>query len=218
MKNLLILISIGILIFGVVGQANALSFSEDFEAPYASTLGDFPAGWNFTPIDSSHRSGVYDPTSTQYTGLATGETVVWINPASSRNQISRYLGENLILGSAYSFKVDVGWRDDRTTKPLYELVFGAKINSVWTELATFGNADADLTKGQFVQVDLQYLATGFAASDVLGEIGIQLRSAGGGQVNFDNISVTSAVPEPATLLLLGSGLAGLGIFGRRRKK
>jgi hypothetical protein len=28
----------------------------------------------------------------------------------------------------------------------------------------------------------------------------------------------SAVPEPATLLLIGSGLLGLGVFGRKRFK
>jgi hypothetical protein len=31
-------------------------------------------------------------------------------------------------------------------------------------------------------------------------------------------SDTSAVPEPITLLLIGSGLLGLGVFGRKRFK
>lgn len=58
------------------------------------------------------------------------------------------------------------------------------------------------------------VAASFSSSDKLWAFA-SIDHAGAGNTSF-NYEV-KGVPEPGTLLLLGSGLAGLGIFARRRK-
>jgi len=59
---------------------------------------------------------------------------------------------------------------------------------------------------------------GFIADMPYTQVQFRAGSAGGTQetYNLDDLSYANAVPEPATFVLIGAGLLGLGILGRRR--
>lgn len=81
------------------------------------------------------------------------------------------------------------------------------------------NHDGFLTSTFF---DEQYFLSNLSQSDENAWIEFALveslsTETQGTRINLDNV-VISSVPEPSTMLLLGTGLAGLALYGRKRKK
>ncbi len=78
---------------------------------------------------------------------------------------------------------------------------------------------ADFGSGfQFIQnvvvsaIDTAFGADVFAGSATAGVVRLEFQSG----VAIDNLGISAVVPEPGAMLLLGTGILGLGLFGRRR--
>jgi hypothetical protein len=96
----------------------------------------------------------------------------------------------------------------------YDLI-GSRRGQTDSATVTFGSytqevtlTSSDVSSGIVVDVPVTVTTPGYLtfASDTTGNVGLVL----------DNVSVSTAVPEPAAFSLLGFGLAGVG-FMRRRK-
>ncbi len=174
---------------------SAVLFSDNFEA---DTVGEGAALTNWSV------SGAVDVVTT-FPG--DGKQVDLSSPAfSGISTIETLSGFNLVAGQSYTLAFDYGTKSDG-----FE-IFTFGIGSFGGGLINWGSAMADLISTSF---------TFTAVADVVGaKLSFSSFVGGGEGFSIDNVSLESLspVPLPPAVLLLGSGLMGLGALGRKRKK
>jgi hypothetical protein len=90
---------------------------------------------------------------------------------------------------------------------------------------SFGDSTPPLTEVTFSSPILNFgtvvsqswgLSFGSPANWTIGPGGFLNSNTGGGVVTFDGVPTPTGIPEPATMLMMGSALVGLGMLGRKR--
>lgn len=189
MRRLLLIASVLVVVFGTVGMATAADVTFDFEA--------LSSGASSTAI-SAYMTGLY---GSAVTVSATGSP-------EAEGGFFTLLGPDKYIES----------EPDRADQAII-ITFATPISAVsfdWGSALDDFYADADGVN--FFFDDYNLIKTGSTSFVFATPVySLSFHDGGIGEIGIDNLKVTS-VPEPGTLVLLGSGLLGLVGYGRKRLK
>jgi|GEM_PF-4799341 len=172
--------------------------------------------WEHYGTGGIESHGIWAPTSNILTTTNANEGYIgYLRNGTLTQNLDWVVIENVI----YTLGIDIGNRSDQDPFPDYSIALLAGDN----ELVRWENPITP-EDGVFESLVLSYALTDDYFSNFGGEyLSLEIASSGT-QLNFDNVwltnddhvAKTTPTPEPITLILMGSGMAGLAIFGRKR--
>ena len=153
--------------------------------------------YNFGPIPgwtTVGDAGSWQPSSSYFNlPLPDGNIVAYTNGGTISQTLT---GISVLANTSYSLSVFIGNRLDGFTN-----TYSIALDAGSTVLCSFSGSSATIAAGTFADQTCSFNSGSVVPS---GDLSIVL-TGGGPQADFDKVSLTSSVPEPSSLLLIGSG-------------
>lgn len=220
------------ILIGISSSASA-SFFDDFEDGNANGWAESASGTGSTGVVDNNGS-LRAFANTSYLGqrsLAQTFAYVGSDILSFDMQVNAHTGIELTIGGAITRQASGGlklsflnqfngavgdpiyltYRTDGVAPPAYNgVLVGQTLLNYSAPMSDYASLGGLGNNSSIAKVSLEFFANSGGGGGGTGS------SAAGATVWFDNVSI-SAVPLPAALPLLLSGIAGLGMIGRMRK-